>query len=243
VKAFAKTLILLFLLIGCSENIDLAPIDELIKQKKYEEAIQQIKDIDILLIPDSLILKRIKHRKILAEKGIVSLKMDMLFSKKNTSKISTEIALLNTFIKSKDSLSARWYLFDFYHYKGRYSFQQSDTLAWLKNTIIAMGYPSSDREIKTSLLMDIAFYYARKSEFVQAREWLDKAMRQFDVSSNKNKKLGHVFVHYMNGKFHLADSIFNTINDLNEKSHWQKVHSFLNLYADSLTMKNRFRLW
>ena len=235
-------IVLILLFFSCSEDIDLKPIDELIKQKKYVEALETIRDIENLSISDSLILKRIKHRKVLAKKGQVFLRLDRLFFQKDTLKIKSEMILVKRFIKTTDSVTARWYYFDYYHNKGRYLLLKSNTKAWLNNTIKALEFPSSDEGLKNSLFLDIAFYYAQKNEYVTAREWLDQALRRLNIDKDETG-LRQVYWHYMNGKFHSADSILNKIGNFEQKPMWKRVHIFLNLYVDSLTIKNRFRLW
>ncbi len=239
---YSGILLIFLLLFGCSANEDLKPIDELIQQKKYLKALEQINKIESNSINDSLILKRINHRKVLATNGKLFSKMDSLFFKNDSSRIKSELKLIHDFIKTNDTLIARWYYFDYFRNKGQLFLMKPDTMSWLTNIKKAVEFPSSNEEMKNSLFIDIAFYYAGKKKFIAAREWLDKAMGRLNINE-KETELVKVYSHYMNGKFHLADSHLNRIKYLDKKSHWQKVQHFLNLYSDSLTMENRFRLW
>ncbi len=233
---------ILFLLISCTDKIDLKPLDKLILQKKYTEALDIIERMESLSIADSLIIKKIMHRKILAKKGQLFINMDTLFLQKDTSALKAELIRINTFINTKDSVTARWFYFDYYFHHGLFLELKSDTALWLKNVTMAITFPTSEQVKKNSLFLDIAFYYAQNNHFVTAREWLDKALRSLEIEETV-AGLDRVYLEYMNGRFLIADSIMAKIDFLDEQSQWKRVQSFLNLYADSLTMENRFRLW
>ncbi|KAA3608490.1 MAG: hypothetical protein D8M58_19645 [Calditrichaeota bacterium] len=241
ISRFLK-LLTLVIVISCADDVDLKPVDNLIRQKNFSEALELINSFEGFSIDDSLTQKRINHRKVLAEKGQLFLELDSVFLEGDTVKLKINLIRIKNIIKSKDTLAARWYYFDFFKSKARYKLLKSDTSGWLFNIDKAVSFPSSEVNAKSDLFIDVAFYYAQKNKFVEARAWLDNAIRSFHINE-KDTIFRDIFSHYMNGKFNKADSILTEVVDFTEEPQWQKVQSFLNLYSDSLTMENRFRLW
>jgi hypothetical protein len=237
VKYFIRLILLFFLFSNCIDNVNLEPIDKLIKEKQYDEAINRIQAINLPPFPDSLLIRRLKQRELLARKG-------KLFSGLNgdSEKIENQLSLIKSRINKMDSLRARWFFFDYYENLAKYALFNSDRKSWMAYIEKLEHLPTSEPDIKTALFIDAAFYLAENGDFENARNWMDKAMRRIELEEDRIL-LESVYEKYMNGRFKEADSILSQNKGSLENFHWKRIQSFLNLYTDSLTLKNRFRLW
>ncbi len=236
-------LTLLFILINsCVGDVNLEPIDKLIEEKQYDEAINHIRAINLPPFPDSILIRRLKQRELLARKGKFFSGLDTLFLSGDSVKIENQLNLIKSRINMMDSVNARWYFFDYYNNLSKYALLKSDRKNWIWNIEKLEHLPTSGPDIKTALFIDAAFYLAENGDFENARNWLDKSLRGIEIEEG-NIFLERVYKKYMNGKFKVADSILYQNKGSLTSFHWKRIQFFLNLYTDSLTLQNRFRLW
>ncbi|MCB9056985.1 MAG: hypothetical protein H6627_00330 [Calditrichae bacterium] len=233
--------LIVVLFLGCSQEIDFKRINALMDNEQFEETIRYIKSINTQTITDSLDLKRLNHKLLLATKAVEFYKIKYSLNNDDTSGFIILMDSLYQVILGMDSLKGRWYKFDYHFLEAKYYLKKQDKNNWFKAIVKSLDFPTERQDNKISATMDIAFYYAEKRQYEEAREWMDKAVRSLDIS--QNKQYGKIYTEYMNGNFKNAAELTKTNIQNQETKHWQQFHSFLKLYADSLTMENRFRLW
>lgn len=238
----ASIVILTFLFISCSSRkIDYQKINKSLASKEYQQAIQQIDGYrQFMLTP--LDQKKLNQLYITADKGLLFDNLENIISAGDSIELKAELVSIKQQIQSRDSLAQRWYFFDFYLAQSHYHRILKDSSNQLNNLLLAVEYPVRDIQKKIDAFLDLAFYYANTAQFEKAREWLDKALRSFN-KSDMDGKLLDVYMAYMNGNYSKSDSILALIPQKNKNSSWQRIESFFNLYLNSLSLKNRFRLW
>jgi len=231
-----------FLLVSCiPQEIDYNELNRLIENEQYEMAISKIvkyKDAT----SNHLELQKLNQLYIFADKSLLFKKIQTRLNSKDTCCIKDDLDLIFSKIQSKDSLSQRWYYFDYYLCQGQYYSLVNDSSKQVRNLLKAVEYPVADLQKKINIFLDLAFHYAELNQFEKAREWLDKALRSFNKNEHKGQLL-YAYMAYMNGDYLKADSILIFVPKENKNLNWQRVESFFNLYVHSLSLKNRFRLW
>lgn len=227
---------------GCSAEPDFDKIDTLIREEMYKSAQKYIKSINRQAVSDSLTLKKLDHRLLLIDKGMLFRDIDSLLTLRDSSALADRMNAALLHINAQDSIKARWYWFDYYESDARFQKLFGDTNGWLSSQIRASVFPTNYPGKKVDILQNLAFHYASIHYFVEAREWMDKAVRSMDMQT-EHKQLNDVYVHYMNGNYQEAKRLIISISKKLKSDNWQRFQDFLSLYADSLTMENRFRLW
>lgn len=241
-KAPGRMICLIVLFISCeSPKIDFNELNTLISDEKYEMAISKIevyKETTANLLDN----QKLDQLYITADKALLFNKLNSKLEKKDSTGVIQELKFILSKIQQKDSLTQRWYYFDYYLSRGQYFSLINDSAKQVLNLLKAIEYPAKDIQKETNIFLDLAFHYARIEQFESAREWLDKALRSFNRDENEGELL-EVYMAYMNGAYFKADSLLTLVPDKNKNFNWQRVATFFNLYRDSLSLKNRFRLW
>lgn len=240
-KSFIAISFSLCLFFCVPQEIDYALLNKLIASKKYEQAIEKIEEYRGST-SNLLELQKLNQLYISADKSLLFKKVNTKLNNKDTINFKLEMDSIHQQILAKDSLSQRWYYFDFYWNQGKYFSLYGDSSKQIKNLLKAVEYPVREIQKKMNVFLDLAFHFAELNQFEKAREWLDKALRTFNKKDIKGQLLD-VYMAYMNGKYAKADSILSVVPKENKNLNWQGVESFFNLHKDSLSLKNRFRLW
>lgn len=231
-----------FLVFSCSSpEIDYNELNKLIAARHYNQAILKIEEYRNY-INNQLELQKLNQLYIFADKALLfnNLKRKLLL--RDTLDVRTEMNVIFKQIQAKDSLTQRWYYFDYYLSQGEFCLISGDSSKRVSNLLKAVQYPVKNIQKKITVFLDLSFHYAEEKHFEKAREWLDKAMRSFEKNEHKGKLLD-VYMAYMNGDYIKADSILAMVPQENKNLNWQRVESFFNLYLHSLSLKDRFRLW
>ena len=234
--------ILIVLICSCSKKYDFSEIDGLIKEQKYRQASEILSTIETESLVDSTDIKKYNHRLLLAKKGLMFQYFDSILAVGDSEKINQALVQIKQKISTIDSGKARWYWFDFYTRRAGLYFNNSQRREWQISAEKAVNFPTEQDSIKRKLLFDLAFYFAVDGKFVNAREWLDKAIRGLDAQAERSF-LNDAYILYMNGDYKQANLILSSNSEKIIDKDWKRFSGFLSLYADSLTMENRFRLW
>jgi len=242
IKSCKKITCLIILLISCATpEIDYNELNALIADKKYETAMSKI-EVYKGTTANMLENQKLDQLYIAADKGLIFNTLNSRLAKNDSSGIDLELKVILQKIQQKDSLNQRWYYFDYYVSRGQYFSLLGDSAKQVYNLLKAIEYPAKNVQKRTEVFLDLAFHYARIKQFEDAREWLDKALRSFNKDEIEGKLLD-VYMAYMNGSYLKADSLLSIVPAENKNFNWQRVTTFFNLYKDSLSLKNRFRLW
>jgi len=230
------------LIFSCSaQKIDYDELGSLIKNNQSEQALIKIQAYKETT-RNTLELQKLEQLYISADKNLLFKELSLKLAKQDTSEIKNDLQQILQKIAQKDSLAQRWYYFDYYKSQADYFALMSDSARQVKALLRTGAYPVKDIQKRINVCFDLAFHYARLKQFESAREWLDKSLRSFEKSDQQGPLL-NVYMEFMNGNFSRADSILKEVPAENKTLNWQRVERFFNLYLNSLSLKNRFRLW
>ena len=167
--------ILTFLFTFCtSPKIDYQKINQFLANKEYQQAIRQIDGYrEFMLTPQDQ--KKLNQLYISADKGLLFDNLENIISTGDSIKLKAELASIKQQIQSRDSLTQRWYFFDYYLAQSHLHRILNDSLNQLNYLLMAVEYPVRDVQKKINAFLDLAFYYGKTGQFEKAREWLDKA--------------------------------------------------------------------
>ena len=241
-KSATPAVFFYLLVLSCStQKIDYDELGSLIKNDQSEQALIKIKAYKETT-RNPLELQKLNQLYISADKNLLFKELSVRLAKQDTSGIKNDLQQILQKIEQKDSLAQRWYYFDYYKSQADFFSLMSDSAGQVKALLRTGAYPVKDIQKRINVCFDLAFHYAQLKQFDIAREWLDKALRSFEKNDHHGPLL-NVYMEFMNGNFNRADSILKEIPAENKTLNWQRVESFFNLYLNSLSLKNRFRLW
>jgi len=241
-----KVLFLLFLFIGgCRQSVkpvDVSGIDQLLATGKLKQASREInKQLNNFEL-DSLQIKKLLHRRMLVEKEQLFAPIKKKLFSKDTNGVRHSLSLSQNYISKYDTLKRRWFWHDYFFLLAQYSAIKKDSARWLSTGTRCLSYPSQEHKSEMKMMEDFAFYHARHKKYNKARYWLDRIVRSL-VRKTVKGRFDDVSQYYFDGKFNLAFRELVNTPDSVKTVHWRRIQEFFKLYADSLTMDNRYRLW
>ena len=228
--------------IACTEKPDINSVDSLITYGEYKQALEVLRRGQLMPGLNPAEKLRIKARVEKVQRLLFFEKLNQLLlannweaAAKHTDTLIYKISLLPE--KSRDP-----YYFDYYHLKSKTDSVLSGIEAWRISLEKANQYYTPEYQQVQMIYEKRAFYHAKRSEFIKAREMMDKSMRKMNLSV-MDSALSKVYQLYMDGKFTEACVELENLKNKKLDGRWQIVRKFLNSYADSLTLEDRYKLW
>ncbi|MBN2423392.1 MAG: hypothetical protein JXR46_02480 [Calditrichaceae bacterium] len=228
--------------ITCTEKPDIDSVDSLITSAKYKQALEILRRGQLMPGLNPAEKLRIKTRVEKVQRLLFFEKLNHHITVNNWEAAGKHADTLKYKITLLPEKSKDPYYFDYYHLKSKTDSALSGLEAWQISLEKANQYYTPEYQQVQEIYEKLAFYHARRGEFVKAREMMDKSMRKMNLSV-MDSALSKVYQLYMDGKFTEACAELKDLKNINLDAHWQSARKFLNFYADSLTLEDRYKLW
>ena len=238
------TIILCLLLsLNCHEpEAKLDTVDQLIHNGDYISAKTILKSELKKSFSDTLQYNRIHNRLKRIRQIQFFSPLDTEIQNKNWN--AAKIVYNELTLALKDSSdTVKWaYSFNHFHKKSLLDSALQNNNDYFNSLQQAVKYPTTQKSLLRHKYEQLGLYLAEQDSLVSARENFDRSFRMVQIS-RLDSVLTPAYFLYMDGKFSSSLKKMQIIPDSLKDAHWQRLEKFLSLYADKLTLEQRFKLW
>jgi hypothetical protein len=242
IRLIIISIIIFILNISCVSKPDIGSVDSLISIGQYSEALDILKKSQYIGGLEPKEKQRIIARILKVERFIFFQDLKNYIENQDWSAAAACADSIKKQIDKMDIKRFESYSFDFYYQKAKIDSVQAGREKWRTTLATALNFYTPDYEKEQYIHECLAFYFAEKDELVKAREQMDKSIRKLSVSK-MNPDLKEVFHLYMEGQFSNAYEKLISINKDLKNERWKSLELFLEKYHNSLTLKDRYKLW
>ncbi len=230
-------------LTSCKEKAaGLAPVDSLINNGMYNQATELLREYARKDYSDSLQYDRIQYRFEKIQQKLFFAGLDSMIRLKRWQRSDSLLERIQLSLKDSAKQIQKKYYFELYHKKSQVdSALKRDTPYWndIRN---GLKYTFEDANLVRVKYELLALHLAENDSLLKARILFDKSFRM--VRFNQlNDNLKQAYLNFMDGKFNSCLLILKQIPEDQKDKHWKKLEHFLTLYANKLTIEERFKLW